>query len=73
MDRLERFIKMLENPKASVRYDGCESLRVAPSLSDAALAVVERASNDPDPDVRDAAQIALDLHRTVRETNATSW
>jgi ABC-type multidrug transport system fused ATPase/permease subunit len=73
MDRIERFIKMLDSPKASARCDACESLRVAPSLNDAAFAALERASKDPDPEVRDAAQRALDLHRTVRKTDATSW
>jgi hypothetical protein len=73
MDRIEKLIKMLESPKASARYDACEWLRVAPSLNDAAVAALERASNDPDPEVGDAAQRALDLHRIARETNATSW
>jgi predicted RNA-binding Zn-ribbon protein involved in translation (DUF1610 family) len=71
MDRIEHLIKTLDSPKSSARYDACELLRVAPSLNDAAVAALERASNDPDPEVRDAAQRALDLHRTARKTDAT--
>jgi formylglycine-generating enzyme required for sulfatase activity len=63
MDEIEKYVQMLDSPKASVRYDACESLRVAPSLDDAAKAALERASDDPDPDVRDAAQRALIVHR----------
>jgi predicted RNA-binding Zn-ribbon protein involved in translation (DUF1610 family) len=69
MDDIEKLIKMLESPKASARYHACESLRVAPSLNDAALAALERVSNDPDPEVRDAAQRALNLHQTARKTD----
>jgi hypothetical protein len=63
MDEIERLSKALESPKASVRYDACESLRVTPTLNDAAIAALERVSNDSDPDVRDAAQRALSLHQ----------
>jgi len=65
MDEVEKLIKALESPKASARYDACESLRVAPSLNDAAVAALERASNDSDPEVRDAAHRALNLHKTA--------
>ena len=63
MPNVEKLLKMLESPKASVRYEACEWLRVAPSLTDAATAALEKAANDPDPDVRGSAQIALDLHK----------
>lgn len=65
MDDVEKLIKALESPKASARYDACESLRVSPSLNNAAIAALERASNDVDPKVRDAAQNALSLHQPV--------
>jgi predicted glycoside hydrolase/deacetylase ChbG (UPF0249 family) len=64
MDEIEKLIKMLESPKTSARYDACESLRVARSLDDAAIAALHRALNDPDPEVRDAAQRALNAHKT---------
>lgn len=64
MNEIEKSIKMLESPKASARYDACESLRVAPSLNEAAVAALERASNDSDPEVRDAAKRALNVHQT---------
>lgn len=69
MDDTEKLIKMLESPKASARYDACESLRVAPSLDTAAIAALKRASKDSDPEVRDAAQGALSLHQTAKNTS----
>jgi hypothetical protein len=64
MDEIEKLIKMLDSPKASARYDACESLRVARLLDDAAIAALQRASHDSDPEVRDAAQRALSVHQT---------
>jgi hypothetical protein len=64
MDQSKELIKMLDSPKASVRYDACEALRVTPSVNDAAIAALERTSSDSDPDVREAAQRALNVHHT---------
>jgi len=65
VDRIEKAIKMLDSPKASARYDACEWLRVAPSLSDAAISALEKALTDADPEVRVAAHRALNVHRAA--------
>lgn len=59
----EKLIKMLESPKDSDRYEACELLRVSPSISDTALAALEKVADDADPSVREAAQNALNFHK----------
>jgi hypothetical protein len=56
-------LEMLNSSRASARYDACEELRVAPSLSDAEVQALEKARNDPDHLVRDAAKEALSTHK----------
>ena len=57
-------IEMLASPSPSVRRDACEWLRAAPSLPPSAIAPLERATNDPNPLVADAATRALQAHET---------
>ncbi len=62
MDHITTQITRLTNPRADTRYDACEELRVASSLPPQALSALQRAAQDPDPGVADAAQRALRLH-----------
>ena len=59
---IEKLIEMLKSPKASIRYEACEYLRVEPVLTDKAMQALDNVLNDPDPDVADAAQRARAYH-----------
>ena len=59
----DKLLKMLASPKASVRYEACELLRVSPSISETAMAALEKVADDPDPSVREAAQNTLNFHK----------
>lgn len=63
MSEESRYLEMLKSPKASVRYEACELLRVQPSLSPDALSALELALEDPDRSVRDSAGSALKVHK----------
>ena len=59
----DKFLKMLESPKTSVRYDACKKLRVAVALSKAEFMALTRALNDPDQQVSEGAAQALSAHK----------
>jgi hypothetical protein len=67
MADIDKFMLMLQSPRASRRYDACEELRLAASLSPAVIDALEKATNDPDPLVRDAATRALAAHKPSSE------
>jgi hypothetical protein len=60
MLNLDKFIQMLNSPKADTRYDGCEQLRVAGESSVAAVLALEKVTHDKEKWVADAAKHALD-------------
>jgi len=62
MDNVTLQINRLRTGSPRVRYDACEELRVAPHVSQEALAALEEATLDPDPGVADAAVRAFALH-----------
>jgi hypothetical protein len=63
MTDLGKLISNLGSPKATVRYDACEELRVASSIPAEAIAALEKALNDADRLVRESAQSALRVHK----------
>ena len=62
MSDIQSLIKMLQSDNHNKRYDACEELRVLPSLPPEATEALRLATNDPNPDVADAAQRAIALH-----------
>jgi hypothetical protein len=64
MDEETRLLEMLKSPKASVRYEACELLRVQSSISAQALSALEHALEDPNISVQDSASSALRVHKT---------
>jgi hypothetical protein len=60
--QIEELIRMLQSPNSNTRYEACEYLRVAPSITPEALEALKNAINDPDASVAEAAQQALNLH-----------
>lgn len=56
-----------ENPNK--RFEACEELRVAPSITDEALDALRELRNDPNDDVADAAQRALAMHINLEITH----
>ena len=60
MAQIDKYVHMLESPKASVKFEACEELRVANESSEAAVLALEKVARDPDPTVADAARRALD-------------
>ena len=55
-------IDRLNSPKASVRFEACEELRVAPRLTEEAIRALTRALADPDNSVAESAKSALAVH-----------
>ena len=62
MTNIEKLLINLESTNANIRYEACEELRVAKAISKQANDALEKATNDPDPLVADAAQRALLIH-----------
>jgi hypothetical protein len=63
---LQQLIANLGSGRASMRYDACEELRVAPSIPEDARSALRAATNDPDPGVADAARRALAVHSSIQ-------
>lgn len=59
---IEHLLEMLNSRKASIRYEACEYLRVAPSLTSEVIQALNNACSDPDPDVAEAARRAFAAH-----------
>lgn len=59
---IEKQIDMLQSPRAKTRYEACENLRVAPTITPEAIQALQSVLNDPDQDVAEAAQDALNVH-----------
>lgn len=59
MDRTEKCLEMLKNPKAYKRYEACEELRVGDNSNEKVVDALEKLTNDPDPEVAYAAVRAL--------------
>jgi len=59
---IEKQINMLQSPNANTRYEACENLRVSPTITPEAIQALQNVLNDPDRDVVEAAQDALNLH-----------
>ena len=63
MSDIQHLIELLKSDNPDRRYDACEQLRVSRQpLSDHAIDALSTATNDPNPDVADAARRALALH-----------
>ena len=67
MADIQSLIKMLQSNNSNKRYKACELLRVSPSLPPKAIEALRLVTNDPDPDVADAAQRALALHAETKK------
>jgi len=68
MSDIQSVIKMLQSDNHNKRYDACEELRVLvlrEALPQEAIHALNFATNDPNPDVADAAQRALSFHTKV--------
>jgi hypothetical protein len=63
MPDIEKLVRMLRDPKASVRYEACELLRVEPAITPEALAALEATLEDTNPDIAERAAAALKHHR----------
>jgi uncharacterized protein YbjQ (UPF0145 family) len=60
MDRLEKYLEMLSSPKADTRFTACVQLRGTRESSEAIVIALEKACEDGEKFVADAAQKALD-------------
>jgi hypothetical protein len=60
-DHIEDQILKLKSPKASLRYEACEYLRVAPSITPDAIKALVKALSDNDPTVAEVAKRALEV------------
>lgn len=63
MSDIGRHLERLKSPNKDTRYEACEELRVAESLSEEAFTALECAAKDEDALVADAARRALLTHR----------
>lgn len=59
---IQKVIDMLQSSNAGRRFDACEELRVASSITPEAIKALQEVVNDPNRDVADAAQRALNIH-----------
>lgn len=66
MANIDQLLKMLDSPKASIRHEACEELRVSPEITPEALSALQNALNDPDSSVVESARSALRLHLPPR-------
>jgi len=60
-NHIDKLIVMLQSPKASMRYDACEHLRVSPAITPQAIKALKKALKDSDAGVADAAKRALGI------------
>jgi hypothetical protein len=58
----QSLISKVQSPKSAARYEACEDLRVAKTLSVDANRALQTALYDPDPSVAEAAKRALEGH-----------
>jgi membrane protease YdiL (CAAX protease family) len=58
---IEKFVKMLQSPQASIRYEACKHLRAAPGTTPEAIQALQDTLKDPEESVAEAAQRALSL------------
>lgn len=67
MDSQDKYLKMLESPKADTRYDACEQLRVSKESSEKVILALEKTLQDNNAEVADAAKRALkaDVHQQM--------
>jgi hypothetical protein len=63
MSDIGRQLERLKSPNKDTRYEACEELRVAESLSEEAFTALEFAAKDEDALVADAARRALLIQR----------
>jgi hypothetical protein len=70
MTDFAKVLTMLQNPRANSRYDACEELRVAETITPDAAAALKLALADPDPSVAEAAQRALEAHSLLESRAA---
>lgn len=61
MTDLDKYLKMLKSPKASVRYDACEELRVVTESSPEIILALIEATQDENKDVAERARQAFSL------------
>jgi hypothetical protein len=75
MTDLNKYLNMLKSPKASIRYDACEELRVATESSPEVVLALEEASQDEDESVAERARLALasDTHVRMASKMGRSW
>ena len=62
MTDIQKWLLQLQSDNPNKRYEACEELRVAPSITDEALAALRKVTSDPNTGVAEAAQRALDVH-----------
>lgn len=72
MDDVTKLLERLKSNDKIARFDACEELRVAPSLPDKAIQALEKATDDPDELVSDAAIRALQTHQQNKTPKLTA-
>lgn len=65
MSKIEKLVDKLWSLKAGTRYDACELLRVAPTITPEAIAALEKVLRDPDPAVVESGASALQVHQGI--------
>ncbi len=67
MSEVEKLVEKLRSPKAGTRYEACELLRVAPTITPEAIEALEKVRHDPDPAIVGSAASALQGHLGIAE------
>jgi hypothetical protein len=65
MSEIEKLVEKLRNPKAGTRYEACELLRVAPTITPEAIEALEKVLHDTDPAIVESAASSLQGHEEI--------
>jgi hypothetical protein len=66
---IQKQIEKLHSPNPNTRYDGCQFLAAAPSITPEAIKALQDTLNDPDKNVVREAKRALRIHSMTEPSN----
>jgi hypothetical protein len=65
MSEIEKIVEKLRSPKVRTKYEACELLRVAPTITPEAIEALEKVMHDPDPAIVASTASALQAHQGI--------
>ena len=65
MSEIEKIVEKLRSPKVRTKYEACESLRVAPTITPEAIEAMEKVLHDLGPAIVASTSSALQAHQGI--------